>query len=200
MSPDETFAALMAELRRGDDQAAAAVFRRFVHRLVGLARGQLEARVGAGVDPEDVVQSVYRTFFGRYRAGQFEVADWESLWGLLSVITLRKCANRVEYFRAARRDLRREVSAQPAADSLAARQALAPDPTPSEAAILSETVEQLMRDLGERDRAILALHLQGHEIPQISDQVGRTRRTVRRVLEQIRRRLDRLLADDTARA
>ena len=77
---------------------------------------------------------------------------------------------------------------------------LAQEPTPSEAAILSETVEQLMRDLAERDRAILSLHLQGYEIPEISEQVGRTRRTVRRALEQIRRRLDRLLAQDTARA
>lgn len=42
MSDGESFNDVMARLRRGDDDAAAAVFRRFGQRLIGLARSRLE--------------------------------------------------------------------------------------------------------------------------------------------------------------
>ena len=53
-----------------------------------------------------------------------------------------------------------------------------------------------MRELGERDRHILALSLQGCPIPEISTQVGCTERTVYRVLEFIKNRLESMRAGD----
>src|SRR5215472_14377024 len=103
----------MARLRRGDDQAAAAVFQRFAHKLIHLAREHIQAKLRHKVDPEDIVQSVFRSFFTRYGAGEFEVSTWNDLWGLLTLITLRKCVNRVEYFQAQCRDVGREVDRRP---------------------------------------------------------------------------------------
>jgi RNA polymerase sigma-70 factor, ECF subfamily len=60
-----------------------------------------------------VVQSAYKSFFLRYGAGKLEVRDWGNLWGLLTMITLRKCLDRVEYHRAGCRDVQREAAAQP---------------------------------------------------------------------------------------
>src|SRR5207249_524909 len=97
MDPHDSFARLMARLRAGDDGAAAAVFQRFARQLIARARAHLDARLRPKLDPEDVVQSVYRSFFNRYGAGQFELGTWNDLWGLLTVITLRKCVNRVAY-------------------------------------------------------------------------------------------------------
>jgi len=65
----------------------------------------------------------------------------------------------------------------------------ADDPSPEEAALLSELVEHLLRDLGEREGAILSLALQGHSAAEISEQLARPERTVYRVLERIKRRL-----------
>ena len=45
-----------------------------------------------------------------------EVGSWDSLWGLLTVITLRKCSERAAYYRAQCRDVAREVSAPPAGE------------------------------------------------------------------------------------
>lgn len=198
MAPEDTFEGLMARLRRRDDAAAAEVFHRYVHRLIRLARSQFDTWADHQADPEEVVQSVYKSFFARYGAGQFQVADWDSLWGLLAVITRRKCANRREYLQAACRDVRREVHAPTADDFPPGPAAVDPEPTPEEAAVLAETLQQLMTGLSERERAILTLHLQGREIPEISARVGRAERTVQRTLERLRRQLERLQAAEPA--
>ena len=191
--PDHAFDDVMTRLRDGDEAAAAEVFRRFTHRLIGLARGRLDHLIRRKVDPEDILQSVYRTFFSRYAQGGFSLDSWDSLWGILTVITVRKCAYRQKYFRAARRDVGREVAppvvAEPAGPSI---EALARDPTPSEAARLTETVELLMRELTGREREMLALALQGCSVPEISASVARTERTVQRVLKRVRARLEEL--------
>jgi RNA polymerase sigma factor (sigma-70 family) len=61
-------------------------------------------------------------------------------------------------------------------------------PSPHEAAVLAETLKELMRDLDERDRNILQLRLQGHSAAEIGDQVGYTQFTVEGVLKRIRKR------------
>jgi len=199
MEAKDSFGQLMARLRAGDDDAAAAVFQRFAGQLIGLARAQLDSRLRPKVDPEDVVQSVYRSFFSRYGAGQFELGTWNDLWGLLTVITLRKCVNRVEYLRAECRDARREVSGQPAdGDSTPGFEAVDRAPTPQEAAVLADTLEQVLRGLEQPERAIIELSLQGYSVLEISAQLGRAERTVRRVRELVRKRLERM--QEAARA
>src|SRR5437868_8199770 len=86
--PHESFVELAARLHAGDQGAATEVFRRFAGRLIALARTKLDIRIRRKEDPEDVVQSVYRSFFGRYQAGQYDLATWEALWSLLTVITV----------------------------------------------------------------------------------------------------------------
>lgn len=193
MAADNEFDRLMDCLRRGDEDAASEVFHRFAQRLIALARSQLDSRLRTRVEPEDVVQSVFRSFFTRFEAGQFQLGNWDNLWTVLTLITVRKCANRTEFWQAAKRDLQREANLPRHRGSL--EDAQARDPTPAEAAILSESVELLMKKVPEQDRSILTLHLQGCDIAAISAQVGRTERTVRRTLERIRRMLMRLQAD-----
>jgi DNA-directed RNA polymerase specialized sigma24 family protein len=49
-----------------DEQAARENFDRFARRLIGLARTRLDRRIRQKIDPEDVVQSVFRSFFTRH--------------------------------------------------------------------------------------------------------------------------------------
>jgi RNA polymerase sigma factor (sigma-70 family) len=193
MATDNDFNRLMDCLRRGDEDAASEVFHRFAQRLIALARSQLNSWLRSRVEPEDVIQSVFRSFFTRFESGQFQLGNWDNLWTVLTLITVRKCANRAEFWQAAKRDLQREANLPRHNNPL--EEALARDPTPSQAAILSETVERLMKKIQEQDRSILTLHLQGCDIAAISAQVGRTERTVRRTLERIRRMLIRLQSD-----
>src|SRR3954468_16317161 len=133
----------MDRLRSGEDGAAREVFVRFAARLAGLARSHLDARLAVKVDPEDVVQSAYKSFFLRQRDGQLDVGTWDGLWGVLTMITLRKCADRAAYYRAEKRDVARETpgntESTPAVNDLA----LDREPSPEEAVELAETVEAL---------------------------------------------------------
>src|SRR6478609_9512740 len=110
MADAESFERLMARLRSGEDAAAREVFERFAGRLVALARGRFNQLLARKVDPEDVVQSAFKSFFVRHREGTLDVGDGRGLWNLLTLITLRKCADRAEYFLADRRNAARETS------------------------------------------------------------------------------------------
>jgi RNA polymerase sigma-70 factor (ECF subfamily) len=181
---------LLARLRAGDEPAAAEVFDRFARRLIGLARQKLSQGLRVKEDPEDVVQSALNSFFLRYAAGQYELASWDDLWGLLTRITAHKCGHRVERFHAARRDIRREVPVPAADGSNQSWEYFTREPTASEALELSELLDALYRPLGERDRRILALRLQGVEAAAITTALRCSERTVFRVLERIRRQLE----------
>jgi RNA polymerase sigma-70 factor (ECF subfamily) len=192
MRPDNSFHGLQARLRTGDGAAAALVFERYARRLVGLARKHLSERVRRKTDPEDVIQSVFRSFFHRCADGQFTIENWDGLWGLLVRLTLRKCDRRAEHFRAARRDIRREVAPGGGGDAEAAAFADLPsgEPTPLEAALLADAVERLMAQLATPvKRRILELSLQGYTVPEISAQVGHYERGVERVRAEIKKLL-----------
>jgi len=198
MSDDPHFDELMARLEAGEEQAAVEVCDRFVHRLIALARQHLDGATLRKIEPEDVVQSAYKSFFVKFREGHYHLTNWDSLWGLLARITLRKCRRKREFFHAQRRDVNREVSADPLDDSSIQEPAVVGhDPTPSEAAVLAETVESVMRGMNESGRQIVCLSLQGQSVAQISDQIGRTERTVERVLGRLRERLVRECNEDT---
>ncbi len=194
MKSDRSFDDLMTRLRAGDDAAAAEVFNRFAQRLLTLARHRLDPLLRPKVDAEDVLQSVYRSFFRRQAEGQYDdLESWDGLWGLLTVITLRKCGHRRRQFRSACRDVGREVALPPPGEGPGFEfEVIGRDPTPSEVARLAETLEQVMRDLTERERAMLVLSLQGYTTCEISEQVARTERTVQRVLQRVRRRLEQM--------
>jgi RNA polymerase sigma-70 factor, ECF subfamily len=193
MSASDSFDDVVGRLREGDEDAAAEILRRFTGRLIALARGRLQGGIRAKLDPEDVLQSVFRSFFVRQAQGQFEVEDWDGLWSLLARITLRKCGRQIGAFRADRRDIRREVGAVGSDDeSRRSWEAVAHEPTPQEVTLLTEMLEQLMRGLDETQRQVVVLRLQGFTVSEISQQISRTERTVQRVLAQVRERLKRL--------
>jgi RNA polymerase sigma-70 factor, ECF subfamily len=192
MADDPSIEELLAQLESGDQGAATKVFERYAERLVALARGRFQARLRSKVDAEDIVQSVFKSFFRAQGKGQFEFDDWGGLWRLLVTMTVRKCGRRAEEFYAARRDVGRERHDRGSAeDRRPELEVAAPDPTPDEAVALTELVERLISSLDDRGQQVFTLRLQGYTIPEISQQIGRTERTVHRTLDQIKQRLQR---------
>jgi RNA polymerase sigma-70 factor, ECF subfamily len=192
MARNLSFENLKARLRAGDKEAASQVFHLYANRLILLAQRNLEPQLRAKFDPEDVIQSVFRSFFRRNAAGQMEdLETWESLWKMLVVITLRKCGARIDFYHAASRDIQREVSLSVSSSkSDKDWEPLAPEPTPDEAAILTETVAGLISQFEGRNRQILTHLLQGYSIPEIISTIGCTERTVYRLLQRVKMLLE----------
>jgi RNA polymerase sigma-70 factor (ECF subfamily) len=186
---DPPFSKLMTRLRDGDPDAAAAVFDRFARRLVRLAGSRLPHALAPKLDAEDVVQSVFKSFFLRQADGRLTAESWDGLWTILTVLTVRKCGHKVSRFRAARRDVGREA-APAAGDSGPVWEAPAPEPRPEEAVLLAETLDEVLRGLREDQRPIVLLRLQGFLQREIAERVGCTERTVERVLRTVREGLE----------
>ena len=184
--PSDAFAP-RAELAPDIDPRAA--FEHFTRRLIGLARIHLRGCLEHKIDPEDVVQSAYKSCLLRCGGGAIEAEGWEGLWGLLTQITIRKCADRARYYQAECRDLRREAASPQLDSNPACLEIAGREQTPEEAALLAETVAELLAELNGRERTIVELSLQGYSTQEISGQTGRAERSVRRVRESVRRRL-----------
>jgi RNA polymerase sigma-70 factor (ECF subfamily) len=184
---------LVARWRAGDQEAARELFDRYVHRLVELARGRLSKKLSQRVDPEDLVQSAYRSFFAGASADRFDIRRSGDLWQLLASITLNKLNDQVKYHLAAKRTVAGERS-YGSEDSLfgLSGEALAREPSPLEAVALVDEVCELMRDLEPLQRQMLEMRLQGHGLTEIAEKTGRCPQTVRRLLARLQRHLERV--------
>src|SRR4051795_3394949 len=109
--PDEAPSdhSLLKRFRRGQDDGPTLLYLRYAERLRALAASQSSPGLLTRVDPEDIVQSVFRTFFRRAAEGQYDVPEGEELWKLLLVIALNKIRAAGAFHRAARRDVRLTV-------------------------------------------------------------------------------------------
>ncbi|MCA9138520.1 MAG: hypothetical protein KDB00_17230 [Planctomycetales bacterium] len=180
----DSICTLLPNLQSGDEDAACAVFDRFAGRLLQLAKSRLELRIRSTNDEEDVMQSVWRSFFRRQQQGEFHFEDWDEVWSLLVLMTVRRCARTANAARAAKRDVNR-VANMPAEDSFH-WQAMDRQPTPDEVVELSDLVINIMESLEPRQRTIFTMRMQGFSVEEISAQVNRTERTVLRTLALIR--------------
>src|SRR6478752_4543985 len=115
---------LLRRVQRGQADASTALFLRYAKRLHAIATSQSSEELARRVDPEDIVQSVFRTFFRRAAEGHYTVPDGEEIWKLLLVIALNKVRAAGAFHRAAKRDVRLTsggVSFDRAIDTTAAR-------------------------------------------------------------------------------
>ena len=188
---------LLKRVRDQDSDAAMELFHRYLNRLIALVRTRLSNKLARRLDPEDVVQSAYRSFFTAAQDGRFELQRSGDLWRLLAAITINKLGKQVERHTAAKRDYAAEQAIDSADASVRAVQPelLARDPTPAEATMLVEQVELLMSDFDEVQRKMLEMRLAGHTVGEIADEINRSERTVRRLLDKVKDKLQHQLEE-----
>jgi RNA polymerase sigma-70 factor (ECF subfamily) len=162
------------------------IFERYSARLVVLAEKHLGARLARRVQGEDIVQSVFRTFFRRAGEGQFKVDSSADLWCLLSAITLRKVRSKAREHRSRKRDVCREAGDE------GLRDAPSRIPGPEDAVVFVDLLEVLLQGTGDTHREILLLRLAGHTQDEIAKKVGLTRQTIHRVISGLKDKLQRM--------
>jgi RNA polymerase sigma-70 factor (ECF subfamily) len=182
-------ATLLDRYRRGDEDAATQLYRRYAGRLCRITDQQLSANLTARVDNEDVLQSVFRSFFRRVSDGQYTLAAGEELWKLLLVIAVNKVRSLGKHHRARKRDVR-ATSGSHSLPSLSGSDAGAAYQE------LQFVLSELLESLPEAQQQIVQMRLEGHDINEITAQSRRARRTVERVLQDFRAELRRKLYED----
>ncbi|MFO0898680.1 MAG: sigma-70 family RNA polymerase sigma factor [Pirellulales bacterium] len=177
---------LLRRVQSGEQDAATELYARYAARLRGLARTWIGDDLQPRFDADDVLQSVFRTFFRRAAAGQYQVPEGEELWSLLLVIALNKLRGLAAHHRAAKRSVR-----STAAFELAEGRT---DPTEEEAGqILRLLVAELLEELPPASARLVELRITGHSVDEIAAATERSKRTVERVLQSFRARLQELI-------
>jgi RNA polymerase sigma-70 factor, ECF subfamily len=177
---------LIALWRAGDQNAAQQVFDRYAARLLALARKRISQRIASRVDAEDVVQSVFRTFFHRAKEGRFEFEDQDDLFKLLVRITVHKTLRQVEYHKAGKRDASMETPQGDDASSERMQHFLSREPSPDTEAAFLDQLEHFLCQLKPQERRILEMRLQGYSNDEITAELGIIDRRIRRIIERVR--------------
>ncbi len=184
---------LLKRLRAGEEDAATKLYLRYAKRLQALASAQTSSELKTRFDPEDVVQSVFRTFFRRVSHGMYDVPAGEELWQLLLVLALNKIRKLATYHRAKKRDVRKTQLAERLGP--AAPDARSHDET--SLLILRLLVTEVLDELTPSQRRIVELRIDGHAADEICQRTNRSKRTVERVLQRFRLKLSGLIHDSS---
>jgi RNA polymerase sigma factor (sigma-70 family) len=182
-------------LRRGEPAAVRAFCDRYAASLERLADRHIAPALARRFGPDDVVQSVCRTFLRRIHGGQFALDSGESLWRLLCAITLTKVRSKARYHLRQKRGLQREAHPESVSweEGGGAFRPTAPEPGPDDQVAFAEAFEQLLTELDAEERRIIDLRLQDQTHAQIAAAMGISQRTVRRILSRLRSQFEEAL-------
>lgn len=186
-------------LRQGDEAVAAAFFAEYGAVLGRIAERRLSSGLRRRVDADDIVQSVFRTFFRRAQGGEFVISDSQKLWRLLCAITLTKVRQKAQFHRRKQRSYERESLPAPDRSESGARLAEAtdPGPPPDEAAEFEDQFRAVLETLSPEERQVIELRLQDSPYDEIAETLRISERTVRRILKRVQGRFERLLQGDS---
>ncbi len=188
---DITLMALLntAGVREVSEDAAAQFYARYMEKLMSLVQRNLASRFSARVDPEDLVQSIFRSWFTGAKDGRFQPASKDEVWKLLSVVALNKVRNKVKFHDAQLRAVSRTEADADVLNSV-------PEPTVEDATDFLDLVQTAGSRLDEMARRTLELTIEGKSVEEIARELGRTTKSVSRYKNKIGEVLQELLDDD----
>lgn len=189
--PEPSDHSLLRRVKAGEEDAATALYVRYADHLRSLARAQSSPALAARLDPDDIVQSVFRTFFRRASSDGYDVPEGDDLWKLFLVIALRKIRNAANHHRAAKRDVRHTVRMGEEHDGPSREGG-----DQSSLAVLQMVLREALDRLPDAARQIVQLRIEGHEVAEIAERTGRSKRSTERVLQQFRQELKGALDDE----
>ncbi len=184
---ENDIADFIARIQAGDEEAARELLTRYEAEVRLVVRRQLPRLLRSRFDSLDFLQSVWGDFFQKVRAGGADFENSRHLVGFLA----RAAKNKVidEYRRAGsqKQDMHREESIW--SEGERPRELTAPGETASQVVEAREAFDRLLDLVPEDRRQLLQLKAQGLSSREIGDRLGISERTVQRVLEDLRRRV-----------
>ncbi|MCA9214034.1 MAG: sigma-70 family RNA polymerase sigma factor [Planctomycetales bacterium] len=160
---------LLRRIKDGEQDAATQLYVRYSQRLIALAKANTAKELTSRFDPEDIVQSVFRSFFRRASTGTYNVPEGGELWRLLLVLALNKVRRSAIRHRAKKRDASNTLSLH-GFDSVE-DELVKSDPTPL--TILQMVIEDILQSMPESQRQMIELRIDGCTVEEIADSTGK---------------------------
>jgi RNA polymerase sigma-70 factor (ECF subfamily) len=183
MSEELSFRDLIGRVRRGDEQAAAELVRKYEPAIRRAVRFRLtDPRLRRTCDSMDVCQSVMLSFFVRAASGQYDLDTPDQLLRLLTTMARNKLLNQARLNQAARRD-NRLVGEVPEKDLVSG------SPGPSQQVEARELLQEIHRRLSPDELRLVELRNQGHDWASIAELVGGNPAALRQKLHRALARL-----------
>ena len=186
-------------IKHGDSLAANCIWKLYFDRLVRAVRQRLYGQNRTVSDEEDIVLSVFDSFYAAAEQGRFpDLSDRDDLWRLLLTMSARKVIDK------RRHDGRQRRGGNIAVHSLEGGQedpmimdAIGTEPSPEMILMMQESVEQLFSHLGVGQLQVLAgAKLEGYSNSEIAERFACSERTIERRLHLIREKLQQELISD----
>lgn len=183
---------LLRLLRGGSQDAATQLYLRYANRLRALAKTQFSAELARREELDDVVQSVFGSFFRGATRGQYDVPEGEDLWKLLLVIALNKIRAKGKYHRAAMRDVRVTRGVEDI------EEAEAPRSRRDDSALenLNAVIHESLQRLPPTQQRMTMMRIQGYTVAEIAAATERAYRSVERGLKVFRDMLEERLKEE----
>ncbi|MDV6032511.1 MAG: sigma-70 family RNA polymerase sigma factor [Phycisphaera sp. RhM] len=190
MSDDGNVSRWIDQVKDGDSVAAAELWRHYYDRLIRNVRNHLRGQNRAVADEEDVVVSVFESFYRAAEQGRFpEMSDRDDLWRLLLKMSARKVIDKRRRDRRQRRGGgQRTISLTAGStDEDALIEVIGDEPTPDMVLTMTESVESLLSHLGDGQLREIAIgKMAGLCNAELAKRLGCSERTIERRLHLIR--------------
>ncbi len=185
------------EFTRGVNNGQSAAFNRvdreFRDRLRGLVRREMGRRFNRYEDSEDIVQQALTAFYSALSDKRVQLDHSGGLWPLLKQFAHHKILQRIAYYLAPPRDIRKEQHVE--VDSPAE------GPTDQDAVDIVDQIEAALRqlfrreDIKHRNAQILRGKLRGESSKEIARHVNCSVAQVNRIVAWIRPRFEQALEE-----
>ena len=184
-------------VKEGDETAAHAIWQRYFDRLVRAVRGRLYGQNRAVSDEEDIVLSVFNSFYDAAEQGRFpDLADRDDLWRLLLRMAGRKVVDKRRHDQRQRRGGQQIVRSLDAADEESVVEAIGQEPSAEMVLMMQETVDRFFSHLGVGPlRDLAGAKLEGYSNAELAVRFECSERTIERRLHLIREKCQQELID-----
>jgi RNA polymerase sigma factor (sigma-70 family) len=183
---------LIARATAGDETAIRDFVSQFEQEVRIMVRGRLPKKLRTQFDSMDFVQTVWQSFFADLRNNPREFENVGHLRGFLAGVARNKVFE--EHRRLTRTGkyalAREERLYIKRGGQVVERELVSPEPTPSQAVQAMDRLAQLTAGCAPRDVQVITLRHEGMTFGEIAAATGLNERTVRRVIDDARARME----------
>ncbi len=183
---------LIARAKAGDETAIREFLSRFEPEVRMMVRGRLPRMLRTQFDSMDFVQAVWQSFFADLRSSSRQFENVHHLRGFLAGVARNKVYEEHRRLtRTKKHALAREQSLYVRRGSREVELALiSPEPTPSQAVQASDRLAQLVARCSPLEAQIITLRHQEMTFDEIARRTGVSERSVRRIIDEARERME----------